>query len=146
MGKQHQGYEVGYRKPPRQHQFKPGRSGNPEGRRRKRKRAPPSDLSESICHALLKEQRAQVNGREMLVPGFVLLGELLVRDALNASFKDRLLLIRYFVESGICERLREIQEEEKEEEPIFSDEDRAYIQRLRLDYSALLQAREAGDL
>ena len=26
------GYEVGYGKPPKQHQFKPGQSGNPKGR------------------------------------------------------------------------------------------------------------------
>lgn len=28
-------YEVGYRKPPKAHQFKPGQSGNPKGRRKK---------------------------------------------------------------------------------------------------------------
>jgi hypothetical protein len=28
-----EGYEVGYGKPPRAHQFKPGQSGNPKGRR-----------------------------------------------------------------------------------------------------------------
>jgi hypothetical protein len=27
-------YDVGYRKPPREHQFKPGQSGNPKGRPR----------------------------------------------------------------------------------------------------------------
>lgn len=27
-------YEVGYRKPPREHRFKPGKSGNPRGRRK----------------------------------------------------------------------------------------------------------------
>lgn len=29
-----QTYEVGYRKPPKQHQFKPGQSGNPRGRQK----------------------------------------------------------------------------------------------------------------
>lgn len=28
-------YEVGYKRPPREHQFKPGQSGNPKGRPKK---------------------------------------------------------------------------------------------------------------
>lgn len=52
-------YAVGYGRPPRQHQFKPGQSGNPKGRVRKQARMP--DIFERLIN---RRVRVVENGRE----------------------------------------------------------------------------------
>jgi hypothetical protein len=50
--------EIGYKKPPRAHQFKPGQSGNPSGRRK----APPtfaSDLSEELRETITLHEKGR---------------------------------------------------------------------------------------
>lgn len=52
-------YEVGYGKPPRAHQFKPGSSGNPGGR----KKAPKS-LKDIVARQVGRKAKVKVNGRQ----------------------------------------------------------------------------------
>ena len=52
-------YDVGYGRPPRQHRFKPGQSGNPKGRRRG---------SRSFTTLLIEELGKQITIRENGIP------------------------------------------------------------------------------
>jgi hypothetical protein len=59
-------YEVGYGKPPRETQFKPGRSGNPLGRLRLRKDAEPAfDVFRKVFNQKI---RIRVDGKLQYVP------------------------------------------------------------------------------
>jgi hypothetical protein len=57
-------YEVGYGKPPRQHQFAKGVSGNIHGRRGK-KRKPPPDNSEAAILQRLDQELIDYNGKKI---------------------------------------------------------------------------------
>lgn len=129
-------HDVGYGKPPRDHQFRKGQSGNPRGRPRRRKRPPPNDLVDGMAHALLNDQRVQRGGREMVVPLFVAWTEKLIRDSFDAPFKDKLLLMKCLVDLGVAARLRDLKEEQEQEEPIFTDQDFAMLAEIRATLEA----------
>jgi hypothetical protein len=54
-------YEVGYGKPPKKHQFKRGRSGNPKGRKKKLPRLP--DIPTALDKVLSREMVVNDNGQ-----------------------------------------------------------------------------------
>lgn len=58
-------YDVGYGKPPRTHQFRPGQSGNPHGRP-KRQRGPvlPASLNDAIVRELSRKHTITVAGKK----------------------------------------------------------------------------------
>jgi hypothetical protein len=64
-GSSPESYNVGYRRPPPQYQFKPGRSGNPTGINQKRARSMASDLKVSLEHELKKSVKIQ-KGKQTL--------------------------------------------------------------------------------
>lgn len=71
-------YEVGYGKPPKESQFKPGQSGNPKGRSKKTK-----DLQKLFERELSKTLRVSENGR----PTTVTIREAFVKSVINAALK-----------------------------------------------------------
>jgi hypothetical protein len=52
------GYPVGYGKPPKHTQFKPGKSGNPQGRPKGTKNLK-TDLAEELCEKILVHEGGQ---------------------------------------------------------------------------------------
>jgi hypothetical protein len=84
------GYEVGYGRPPKHSQFKPGRSGNPKGRPPKSKNVDTLIKSELDAMVTIKEggRELRITKREAIVKQFV-------NSALKGDPRKLLLMLKY---------------------------------------------------
>jgi hypothetical protein len=83
-------YEVGYGRPPKYSQFKPGRSGNPKGRPPKSKNVDTLIKSELDATVTIKEggRELRITKREAIVKQFV-------NSALRGDPRKLLLMLKY---------------------------------------------------
>lgn len=81
-------YKVGYRKPPQEHRFRPGQSGNPKGRPKTRK-TPQIDLDELLGDPV----RANTNRGSVLMDPF----EAQIRKQLEMAMKGNVPSIEYLL-------------------------------------------------
>jgi hypothetical protein len=84
------GYEVGYGRPPKQTQFKPGRSGNPKGRPPKSKNVETLIKNELDAKVTIKEA-----GRELRITKREAIVKQLVNSALRGDPRKLLLMLKY---------------------------------------------------
>lgn len=84
----HDDYEVGYKKPPKSGQFKPGQSGNPKGRPKGKPSA-----AETIDRLMRQKIRVKDGGQVIELSRFEALGRRIIDDALkgNARATDQVL-------------------------------------------------------
>ena len=84
-------YDVGYRKPPKHKQFKPGQSGNPRGR-------PKGSKNEStILHGILHRQiKIQDGGRSRQVTILEAMLTRFVQDSLKGNVKSAAFLLNRY--------------------------------------------------
>ena len=145
-------YAVGYGKPPRQHQWRPGQSGNPAGRTRKKRERGPADFVDGLVQALLADRTVVIDGSEQKKPAHEIVALGLVRDLLKATGKEKLAIIRCLETLGVFEQLRLTRQMmASDDEPIFIDEDRELLRIVNDALSAseerqaTADARKAGD-
>jgi Family of unknown function (DUF5681) len=81
------GYEVGYRKPPKDTQFKKGSSGNPKGRPKK---------ALDFDHALLRESRVSVTINENGQRRRITKHELAIKQLLNKTIGGNIPAARFY--------------------------------------------------
>lgn len=77
-------YEVGYKKPPKEHQFKPGQSGNKRGRPIKKLEAR-SLLEESMCDSLNSTVFVTEQGKRKRITVKEAISRRLIGDAMNGK-------------------------------------------------------------
>lgn len=85
-------YEVGYGKPPREHQFKKGQSGNPAGSRGRKRE--PTTLIGMTKAALLKKQAVIVDGKRRSMPRIQIILESLLGSAMQGDPAARKEILR----------------------------------------------------
>ena len=91
MTDQHE-YEVGYKKPPKQTQWKPGQSGNPNGRPRKIK-----DFEKLLDIELSKEITITEGGKQISISKREVLLKSLVNDALKGDLRAMKMVLPFMV-------------------------------------------------
>lgn len=75
-----QKYEVGYKRPPREHQFKPGQSGNPKGRPKKN-----NNFAEDVMDEMNEVITIQENGKLKKITKKRALAKRLIADSLSGK-------------------------------------------------------------
>jgi Family of unknown function (DUF5681) len=95
-----QGYKVGPGRPPKEHQFKPGQSGNPKGAKRKPKSIAP-DLKLALERALNKPIKLKQGEKERLVTMAVAGIEQLVAQYVKGDHRARRDLIALADKFGV---------------------------------------------
>ena len=94
---------VGYKRPPKEHQFKPGQSGNPTGRRKKPQRA--MMVPDSAAKAFMSElsslmvAKGPLKGSAMQdLTGAAALARMVMKDALTKDGPARRYMFRLFID------------------------------------------------
>ena len=93
-------YRVGPGHPPREHQFKPGQSGNPKGAKRNQQSIAP-DLKKALEHALNKPVTLKQGDKERIVSMAVAGIEQLVAQFAKGDPRARRDLMEYADELGV---------------------------------------------
>src|SRR4051812_9159020 len=83
-------YAVGYGKPPRKSQFKPGQSGNPSGRRQAR-----PNLSTAIKRVLMSKVQMTIGGKVQMIPRYEAIFWKQMECAIKGSSRSAEWLIRF---------------------------------------------------
>jgi hypothetical protein len=99
-----EGYAVGYKRPPRHTQFKPGVSGNPRGRRKR-----PANIKQEIQQVYLRKIAVQDGQTKQHVPVIVLLYRKLLNDGLKGDKRAALAAAKMAEKFGVYEFAEKIE-------------------------------------
>lgn len=101
-------YEVGYQKPPKQHQFKKGKSGNPNGRLKKVPAQDiPDDFQELIVKALMEKVSVKKNGEICELTKHEIFTQKLIDNAISGTPALALQTMKLLVTMNIPQKAAE---------------------------------------
>lgn len=122
--------EVGYKKPPKSSQWKPGQSGNPAG---KSKKPPPKLLVEEMAEQLYQPVSLTIDGKTEEVPLSRALVMSLYRDLMKAPLELKLKGMNMLREWGVL-NLRDFSTgDDQYEFPQLTENDRRLLDIIRND-------------
>lgn len=109
-------YKVGRGKPPKEHQWKKGQSGNPSGKKRKAsKAANAKPLKDYLVYELLEPVSLTIGGKTQKVPLVQAFAKSCLHDLLKGSPKEKILWLKQLKELGVLDGLSTMIEDAKDE-------------------------------
>lgn len=124
-------YDVGFGKPPRSSQWKPGQSGNPKGARSAKQNIA---LLESLAQQLNMSVPIQIGTKSKTVPMSEALAMTLIRDLMTAPIKTKLTGIQLFAKLGVLNLQAQSLAANEPDDGDFTEEDRRLIELARKDF------------
>ena len=101
----HKDYDVGYGKPPKSGQFKPGQSGNPKGRPPRRS----TDVMEAFENVFLTREKVKIGDHEGYYAGIDLVFMKMKERAVKSNnAADRKIFIEMLVKMGLQDRFDDL--------------------------------------
>lgn len=97
-------YEIGYGKPPKQHQFPKGKSACPGGGRKRRSETPAS-FNDALVDALLETVTVTRSGRKQKIPKVQYIAEDTVNQLCQSDLRTRLQFFRQMISTNLREDL-----------------------------------------
>jgi len=93
-------YDVGYGRPPKHTQFKPGQSGNYKGRPKRK-----ADLHSELCKALTDPLMVSDGGKRRRIPPIVLVTRVLLQEAIHKKdLRAALALLKIAKDLGVLDK------------------------------------------
>lgn len=124
-------YEVGYGKPPKGYQWKPGQSGNPAGKPKNQKQ--PKSMADYFAAELLGMVSPVVNGKKQNMPLGQALAKALLAETMSDPTKTKLAVLEKLDKLGVLKAMDEMIEEQMTElsAPVgISEEERLMLEAL----------------
>ena len=112
-------YEVGYGKPPKHTRFKKGQSGNPRGRRPRRRY---EEHEFPLRQMAMEPVAVTMNGRKQRVPAYEVVGLSILNNAMAGDFRSQKLLL------DMCGGFTGLRQEWRQEK---SKADEAYLEEVQ---------------
>lgn len=124
-------YDVGFGKPPKSSQWKPGQSGNPKGARSAKQNIA---LLESLAQQLNMSVPIQIAGKSKTVPMGEAFAMSVVRELMTAPIKTKLAGIQILAKLGVLNLQAQSLAANELDDGDFTEEDRRLIELARKDF------------
>ena len=129
-------YTVGYGKPPKENQWKPGQSGNSRGRPKAKKPKRGTTL-ERLAYVLQADRTIVIDGKSTTVPFGEAFVRMFLNDALSAPFKSKMELFSLLARMGVFDREEDLLEKQEEyESPYLSEAQRQLLEMCKQSIAA----------
>jgi hypothetical protein len=126
MGIKNKNFQVGYCKPPQNHQWAKGQSGNPSGKKGKKAVAQPLPLY--LADQLSQEVTLTISGKKLKVTLAEALSKKVLHDIMAASLKEKLAALKALQSLGVLD-LQQMQHAEADnDDGGITEEDRRLLE------------------
>ena len=134
MSKSKKNYDVGYGKPPKSHQWKPGESGNPAGGKKKKK-SPPNPMPELFAEGLAEKTSIIINGKKIDLSFGAAMAKNFLHKVTKGSLSEQRKAFETLSKLGVFDfqQMRKNEADNDDNLPELTEEDRRLLQYIQRD-------------
>lgn len=122
---------VGYGKPPKASQWKPGQSGNPSGKSKVKPTGKP--FAKALQDELASPVRINLDGKSVMMSLNEVIAKKVARRLADADITTLPSILRVLQKLGVFSKTDEVQEDQSQDEPVFTEYHRRLLEIARSD-------------